>query len=77
MLVLLYHELEPLVWGVVIAEALTLLVSFFVIRKRFGEFAPEFNFPVWKEFLGRSGPIAFGMIFSILYFRIDIVNFSI
>ena len=72
-LVLLYHELEPLVWGVVIAEAVTLVISFIIIRKRFGKFAPEFNFPVWKEFIGRSRPIAFGVIFSVLYFRLDIV----
>ncbi len=56
-----------------IAEAVTLLISFFVIQNRFGKFVPEFNFSVWKEFVGRSGPIAFGMIFSVLYFRLDIV----
>ena len=72
-LVLLYHELEPLIWGVVMAEAATLLISGFVIRERFGKFSPEFNFSVWKNFLGRAGPITLGMIFSVLYFRLDIV----
>lgn len=72
-LVFLYQQLKPLVWGVVVAEAVTLVISFFVVRKRFGRFAPEFNLAVWKDFLGRSGPIAFGMIFGVLYFRLDIV----
>jgi len=72
-LVLLYRELEPLVWGIVIAEAATLFISFIVIRNRFGNSMPEFNFLVWKEFLSSSGPMAFGMIFSVLYFRLDIV----
>ena len=72
-LVLLFHELEPLVWGVVIAEAISLVLSFCVVRRRFGLFVPEFQFAVWKDFLIRSAPIAMGMIFSVLYFRLDIV----
>ena len=72
-LVLLFHELEPLVWGVVVAEAISLILSFCVVRRRFGLFVPEFQFAVWKDFLIRSAPIAMGMIFSVLYFRLDIV----
>jgi O-antigen/teichoic acid export membrane protein len=72
-LVLLFHELEPLVWGVVVAEAISLILSFYVVRRRFGLFVPEFQFAVWKDFLIRSAPIAMGMIFSVLYFRLDIV----
>ena len=72
-LVLLYQKLEPLIWGIVVAEALALLLSFYVIRRRFGPFVPEFQFSVWKDFLVRSAPIAMGMIFSVLYFRLDIV----
>jgi O-antigen/teichoic acid export membrane protein len=72
-LVLLFHELEPLVWGVVVAEAISLVLSFCVVHRRFGLFVPEFKFEVWKDFLIRSAPIAMGMIFSVLYFRLDIV----
>ena len=72
-LVLLYQKLEPLIWGIVVAEALALLLSFYVIHRRFGPFVPEFQFSVWKDFLVRSAPIAMGMIFSVLYFRLDIV----
>jgi O-antigen/teichoic acid export membrane protein len=72
-LVLFYHELEPLIWGIVVAEAISLVLSFCVIRHRFGSFAPEFKFSVWKDFMVRSAPIAMGMIFSILYLRLDIV----
>jgi O-antigen/teichoic acid export membrane protein len=72
-LVLLFHELEPLIWGIVVAEAIALIISFCVIRNRFGAFVPEFQFVVWKSFLVRSAPIAMGMIFSVLYFRLDIV----
>ena len=72
-LVLLFHKLEPLVWGIVVAEAISLVLSFCVIRRRFGLFAPEFQFSVWKDFMVRSAPIAMGMIFSVLYFRLDIV----
>ena len=72
-LVLLYQELEPLIWGVVAAEAISLILSFCVIRHQFGPFVPEFQFAVWKDILVRSAPIAMGMIFSVLYFRLDIV----
>jgi O-antigen/teichoic acid export membrane protein len=72
-LVLFFHELEPLVWGVVVAEAISLVISFCVVHHRFGLFVPEFQFAVWKDFLIRSAPIAMGMIFSVLYFRLDIV----
>ena len=72
-LVLVYQELEPLIWGIVVAEAITLILSFYVIRYRFGAFVPKFRLSVWKDYLARSTPIAFGMIFSVLYFRLDIV----
>ena len=72
-LVLLFHELEPLIWGIVVAEAIALIISFCVIRNRFGAFVPEFQYIVWKSFLVRSAPIAMGMVFSVLYFRLDIV----
>jgi O-antigen/teichoic acid export membrane protein len=72
-LVLLYRELEPLIWGIVIAEAITLILSFCVIRHRFGSFIPTFRLSIWKDYLARSAPIALGMIFSVLYFRLDIV----
>jgi O-antigen/teichoic acid export membrane protein len=72
-LVLLFHELEPLILGVVVAEGIALILSYCVIRNRFGTFIPKFQFVVWKSFLVCSAPMAMGMIFSILYFRLDIV----
>jgi len=72
-LVLLYQELEPLVWGIVAAEVISLTLSYCVFRHQFGPFVPEFQFAVWKDFLTRSAPIGMGMIFSVLYFRLDIV----
>jgi O-antigen/teichoic acid export membrane protein len=72
-LVLLYGELEPLIWGVVVAEAISLILSYYVIRHQFGFFVPEFQFAVWKDFMSHSAPIGMGMIFSVLYFRLDIV----
>jgi O-antigen/teichoic acid export membrane protein len=72
-LVLLFDELEPLVWGVVVAEAVSLVLSFCVVHNRFGPLVPKFRIEVWKDFLVRSAPIALGMIFSVLYFRLDIV----
>ncbi|MDC0947120.1 flippase [Nitrospinaceae bacterium] len=72
-LVLLYGELELLIIGVVFAEALALILSLYVIRRRFGPFAPQFQYSVWWDFLSRSAPIGLGVIFSVLYFRLDIV----
>jgi O-antigen/teichoic acid export membrane protein len=72
-MVLLYGELEPLIWGIVMAEAITLILSYCVIRYQFGTFVPEFRLSIWKDYLVRSAPIAFGMIFSVLYFRLDII----
>jgi O-antigen/teichoic acid export membrane protein len=72
-LVLLYQNLELLIVGIVFAEALALILSLYVIRRRFGPFVPQFQFSVWWDFLSRSAPIGLGVIFSVLYFRLDIV----
>jgi O-antigen/teichoic acid export membrane protein len=72
-LVLLYGELELLIIGIVFAEALALILSLYVIRRQFGPFALQFQFSVWWSFLSRSAPIGLGVIFSVLYFRVDIV----
>jgi len=72
-LVLFYEDLEFLVVGIVFAEGLALILSLYVIRKKFGRFAPQFQFSVWWEFLTRSAPIGMGVIFSVLYFRLDIM----
>tara|TARA_B110000467_G_C18192369_1_gene406844 strand:- start:74 stop:802 length:729 start_codon:yes stop_codon:yes gene_type:complete len=65
--------MELLIAGIVFAEALALILSFYTIRKKFGCFAPQFQFSVWWDFLSRSAPIGMGVIFSVLYFRLDIV----
>ena len=72
-LVLMFHELKALIVGVVIAEAISMILSFYIIQRQFGAFVPVFQFAAWKDFLVRSAPIAMGMIFSVLYFRLDIV----
>jgi len=72
-LVLLYRDLEVLIIGLVFVEALTLILSLYVIRKKFGQFSPQFKFSVWWNFLSRSAPIGMGVIFSVLYFRLDVV----
>lgn len=73
MLVMFLGELEPLIWGIVVAEAVSMIFSYYVISSQFGYFVPEFHFEVWKDFLIYSSPIGAGMIFSVLYFRLDIV----
>jgi O-antigen/teichoic acid export membrane protein len=72
-LVLLYRDLELLIIGIVFAEALALFLSFHIVRRRFGGFVPQFQFSVWLNFLKQSAPIGMGVIFSVLYFRLDIV----
>jgi O-antigen/teichoic acid export membrane protein len=72
-LVLSYGELKTLVVGIVLAEAIALTLSVYIIRRRFGRFTLQFQFSVWMDFLSRSSPIAMGAIFSALYFRLDIV----
>ena len=72
-LVLFYRDLEYLVIGIVFAEGLALILSLYIIRRKFGRFAPQFQFSVWWNFLTRSAPIGMGVIFSVLYFRLDIV----
>lgn len=72
-LVLSYGKLEILIIGIVLAEAIALVLSVYIIRRRFGRFAPQFRFPIWMDFLSRSSSIAMGAIFSVLYFRMDIV----
>ena len=72
-MVLFFHELDFLIWGIVVAEAMATILSFYVIHHRYGPFVPKFQFTLWKDFLVRSSQIALGMIFSVLYFRLDIV----
>ena len=72
-LVLRYQQLEPLVYGLIGAEVLSTIFSFLVIRTQFGAFTIKFQLSVWKKFLRQSIPIALGMIFSVVYFRLDIV----
>jgi O-antigen/teichoic acid export membrane protein len=72
-LVLLYRDMELLIIGIVFAEALALILSLYTIRQKFGRFAPQFQFSVWWDFLSRSAPIGMGVVFSVLYFRLDIV----
>lgn len=72
-LVLFYGDLELLVIGIVFAEGLALILSLYIIQQKFGRFVPQFQFSVWGNFLSRSAPIGMGVIFSVLYFRLDIV----
>lgn len=72
-LVFLFHDLKILIIGIVLAEAISMILSLYIIRRKFGEFVLVFQFAVWKDFLARSAPIAMGMIFGVLYFRLDIV----
>jgi O-antigen/teichoic acid export membrane protein len=72
-LVFLFHDLKILIVGIVVAEAISMILSFYIIRRKFGSFVPVFQFTVWKDFLARSAPIGMGMIFGVLYFRLDIV----
>ena len=72
-LVFLFYDLKVLIVGVVVAEAISMILSFYIIRRQFGAFTPLFQVSVWKDFLVRSTPIAMGMIFGVLYFRLDIV----
>ena len=72
-MVLFYQELGMLIIGIVFAEALGLLLSVYVIRRKYGKFAPQFQFwSAWK-ILKQSAPIGLGVIFSVLYFRLDTV----
>jgi O-antigen/teichoic acid export membrane protein len=72
-LVFLFYDLKILIVGVVVAEAISMVLSLYIIRRKFGDFVPIFQFTVWKDFLVRTTPIAMGMIFGVLYFRLDIV----
>ena len=72
-LVFLFYDLKVLIVGVVVAEAISMILSFYIIRRQFGAFIPLFQISVWKDFLVRSAPIGVAMIFGVLYFRLDIV----
>ena len=72
-LVLLFRDLEILVIGIVLAEALALVLSIYVVQKKYGKFVPRFQFLSGWSFLKQSAPIGMGVIFSVLYFRLDTV----
>jgi O-antigen/teichoic acid export membrane protein len=58
---------------IVLAGAITLILSVYIICRRFGWFNLPFELSVWMDLLSRSSLIAVGIIFSVLYFRLDIV----
>ncbi len=72
-LVFLFPDLQILIIGIVVAEGISMILSIYIIRRKFGDFVPVFQFAVWKNILASSAPIAIGMIFGVLYFRLDIV----
>ena len=72
-MVLFYQELGMLIIGIVFAEALGLLLSIYVIRRKYGKFALQFEFLSGWELLKQAAPIGLGVVFSVLYFRLDTV----
>ena len=72
-LVLIYQELKILVIGIVFAEALALALSIYVIQRKYGNFKPRFQLLSGWNLLKQSAPIGMGVVFSVIYFRLDTV----
>tara|TARA_B100000686_G_scaffold42013_1_gene43836 strand:+ start:4656 stop:5873 length:1218 start_codon:yes stop_codon:yes gene_type:complete len=72
-LVSICQELKVLVIGIVFAEALALALSIYVIQKKYGNFKPQFQLLSGWNLLKQSSPIGMGVVFSVLYFRLDTV----
>lgn len=72
-LLFIFKNISSLVWGLVLAEALSLVLSYLLIKNRFGNFTISFNFHICLDLITRSTPLAIGAILSAVYFRLDIV----
>ena len=72
-LVLICQELKMLVIGIVFAEALALALSIYVIQRKYGNFKPRFQLLSGWNLLKQSAPIGMGVVFSVIYFRLDTV----
>ena len=72
-IVLVFQELKILVIAIVFAEALALALSIYVIQKKYGNFKPRFQLFSGWNLLKQSVPIGMGVVFSVLYFRLDTV----
>ena len=64
-LVLICQELNMLVIGIVFAEALALVLSIYVIQRKYGNFKPRFQLLSGWNLLKRSAPIGVGVVFSV------------
>ena len=62
-----------LVIGIVFAESLVLMLSIYVVRRKYGKFATQFQLLSGCNYLKQSAPIGLGVVFSVLYFRLDTV----
>ena len=72
-LVMFYQDLEMLIIGIVLAESLVLMLSIYVVRRKYGKFATQFQLLSGCNYLKQSASIGLGVVFSVLYFRLDTV----
>jgi O-antigen/teichoic acid export membrane protein len=60
----------------ILATCLSFFLSITFVKKYFTKFKVEIDFPFWKKVLKESWPFALSSIFTIIYFRIDIIMLS-
>ncbi len=72
-LVMFYQDLKMLIIGIVLAESLALMLSIYVVHKKYGKFATQFQLLTGWNYLKQSTPIGLGVVFSVLYFRLDTI----
>ena len=69
--------LIDLVKSYVIASLVALIITLIMVRKKFVDFKMEFDPKFWKHIFKEAWPFAFGIMASVIYYKIDIVMLGI
>lgn len=72
-IVIYAKRIDLLIYALILAEFLSLIISLFVVEKRFHCVLISFNIDFHKKLLIKAYPIGVGMILGALYFRVDII----
>ena len=65
-----------IIWVIVLSSAVS-FVATFVWARGYIRFRLRFDFPLWKQILSATWPIALSIMFNVVYFKIDTIILSL
>ncbi|MFH1412482.1 MAG: flippase [bacterium] len=68
--------LNGMLWAIVYCNFLTFILHY-ILAKRFAKVRLKFNWPIWREIMGRSWPLLLTIAFNLIYLKADIIFLSL